>query len=222
MTQKQLNNSDELTTFLLRVYQFTIKNKIQIVSCLALILIVFSLFLGYRYYLNSSENRASALLKQSKTKYETSVTGKGPVDAYHYVEKDFQAILDKYSGRNAGRIATVVFADICYKAGDYDRAIALNEKAMQYFDNCSFKNLILSSLGYCYEEQKDYIKAAKYFEMIASGPDSTMKDQAYFNLGRLYTLTGNSEGSINAYKKIVSDYPDSIYIEIAKENLNGA
>jgi hypothetical protein len=44
-----------------------------------------------------------------------------------------------------------------------------------------------------------------------------MKDEAFFNLGRIYELMGENEKSTAAFKKIISDYTDSIYIELAKE-----
>jgi TolA-binding protein len=48
-----------------------------------------------------------------------------------------------------------------------------------------------------------------------------MKDEALFNLGRLYAAMGENEKSTAAFKKIVSDYTDSIYIELARERVSG-
>ena len=48
-----------------------------------------------------------------------------------------------------------------------------------------------------------------------------MTDVALFNLARLYNEEGNKEKGTEAYKKILSDHADSIYIEIVKEKLSG-
>jgi hypothetical protein len=48
-----------------------------------------------------------------------------------------------------------------------------------------------------------------------------MADVALFNLARLYNAEGNKEKGIEAYKKILSDHADSLYIEIVKEKLRG-
>jgi hypothetical protein len=48
-----------------------------------------------------------------------------------------------------------------------------------------------------------------------------MKDVALFNLGRLYGELGDGPKSREAYGRLVSDYTDSIYFEIAKEKAAG-
>ncbi len=213
-----LNEPDRFITFSSRLLQFAVKYKIQI-SCAAGVVLAFIIVIsGMRYFSNKAEDRAFAMLEECISKYETIMKENAPDKAYVGVEKDFHLILEKYSRTDGGKLARVIYANICYNAGDSDRAIALYNKALYDFDdNQSFKALILSSLGYSYEEKKDYRKAADYFEMIASGPDSIMKDEAFFNLGRLYAAMGENDKSRDAFKKIISDYTDSIYIELVKE-----
>ena len=61
--------------------------------------------------------------------------------------------------------------------------------------------------------------AAKSFEMIASGSNAVMKDEAIFNLGRLYALMGDDNQSAEAFKKIISEHADSIYLGVARERI---
>ncbi|MBU0545572.1 MAG: tetratricopeptide repeat protein, partial [Proteobacteria bacterium] len=97
-------------------------------------------------------------------------------------------------------------------------AIDLYRKALEDFsDNQTVKNIILSNLGYAYEEKNDLKSAVKYFEMIVSEPDTFLKDEALFNLGRIYAAMGNEKMSRDAYKKIVSEFAGSFYLAIAKE-----
>ena len=113
-----------------------------------------------------------------------------------------------------------MYANICYNAGDFDAATKLYNKALSDFENNPFvKNLILSSIAYCQEGKKDYNTAAKYLEMIMSGSDDANKDETLFNLGRLYAVLGNKDKSAEAFNKIISDYKDSSYLEIAKEKI---
>ena len=72
-----------------------------------------------------------------------------------------------------------------------------------------------------YQAKKDYQAAANHFEKIVSEPDVPMKDEALFNLGEIYEKLGNTEKSQAAFKKILSDYTDSIYIEVVKERIAG-
>ena len=96
------------------------------------------------------------------------------------------------------------------------------DKSLKDFKNHpSIKTFILSGIGYNHEEKNDYKAAANYFEMIVSQSGAIMKDEALFNLGRLYAAMGENERSLTACKKIISDYTDSIYIELARERVSG-
>ena len=119
-------------------------------------------------------------------------------------------------------MARVVFADICYQTEDFDAAISLYKEALEDFEeDTQLQHFIRNSLGYAYEAKKDYQNAAVYFNEIASAKDAVMSDVALFNLAILYNEEGNKEKSIEAYKKILSDHADSLYIEIVKEKLSG-
>ncbi len=220
--KRQLEQPDEFITFSRRLIEFATEHKVQILWALSVLGVLIIAIAGIRYFSNKAENKAFALLGQSMLKYETAIKNKASEEAYLEAKKDFQMILEKYSGKEGGKLARVIYANICYQAGDFDEAILLYNKALQDFENNQFfKNLILSSLGYSFEGKKDYKNAAKYFEMIATGPDSIMKDEAFFNLGELYATMGNKDKSIDSFKKIISNYSDSMYIEIVKEKLAG-
>jgi TolA-binding protein len=96
----------------------------------------------------------------------------------------------------------------------------LYNKALSDFENNPFvKNLILRDIAYSQEGKKDYKTAAKYLEMIISGPDDANKDETLFNLGRLYAAMGDKNKSSEAFNKIISDHKDSSYLELAKEKM---
>jgi tetratricopeptide (TPR) repeat protein len=75
---------------------------------------------------------------------------------------------------------------------------------------------ILNSMGYCYEEKKDYKAASEYFLKIIDLEDSLLKDTAHFNLGRIYENMGDMPSALMHYKKIIEDYPESIHLQSAK------
>ncbi len=220
--KRQLEQPDEFITLSRRSIEFAAKYRTHLLYGLSVIVLFIIAIAGIRYFSNKAEDKASALLEESIAKYETAIKDKAPGEAYLEVRKDFQTILEKYSGKNGEKLARIIYANICYEAGDFDKAISLYHKALPEFENNQFfKNIILSSLGHALEGKKDYKNAAKYFEMIATGPDSIMKDEAFFNLGELYAIMGNNDKSLDSFKKIISDYSDSIYIEIVKEKLAG-
>lgn len=116
----------------------------------------------------------------------------------------------------------MIYAGICFKGGDFDKAIALYTQASKDFENNPlYQPLIDSSLGYAYQAKKDSKTAADFFRKAAAAPDAVMPDQALFNLGLIYAKMGDKSKSTEAFKKIVSDYPESMYAQMAKAQITG-
>ena len=221
ISRKQLlNEPDEFITLSSKLLKFIIDHKSQITIAVSVIFLFLLAFSGWRYFLNKAEDKASISLDRNIIRYESVKMKEGADKAYLEVEKDFQLLLKKYSGRHGGKLARVVFANICYNAGKADEAIALYKKSLRDFDDKPFiNNLILNSLGYAYEKKGDYAGAIQYFEMTAQGPQPDLKNEAWYNLGRLYSREGDIEKSSKAYNKIVSDFTNSIYFDLVKEKL---
>ena len=220
--KRDLAAPDEFITFWTKAVDFAAKNKVAVSCALGFIAVSIVVVAGLLYFSKKSEGAAFALLQQNMAKYRMSLKDAGPEKAYLDVGKDFESMIEKYAGRTGGKHARFIYANICYTAKNYDRAIELYLKSMENFNDEPFiKNLIINSLGYSYTEKKDYKTAAKYFEMTVSTPDNSNKDEALFNLGEIYAAMGDHEKSIDAFKRILSDHTGSIYTEIAKEKVAG-
>ena len=162
------------------------------------------------------------MLGQSMVEYNSLKAQKTPGEVYSAVSGNFENILKKYSGRDSGKLAGLMYANICYDAGKYKQAIDLYNAALGDFEKYPvIHSQILSSLGYAYEQQKDYSTAVGYFEKIYAASEQILRDEALFHLGRLYDKLGQPEKSIEAYQKLVSDHPDFIYIDMVKERIAG-
>ena len=219
--KRDLDSPDEFISFWTKSFDFITAHKVQVSCILGVFLIVLIIGVASFYYLKKSESKAFSLLQEGIANYQTLLKTEGPEKAYKGAEKDFERIIKKYSQRQGGILAKLYFADMCYAAKDYDKAIALyNPLLAEFNDEPLLKNLVLNGLGYCYEAKKDYKTASGYFEMVATAPDYPIKDEALFNLGEMYAAAGNKDKSLSAFKKILSDYPESIYTEIVKEKIS--
>lgn len=220
--KRDLEEPDRITGFLNELSEFATKYKVHLLAALGLLIVVVIGVSGVFYFTNKAENKASALLTRGLNKYLTIANQNGLDQAYLEVADDFNLIIRQYSGKEGGKIAKLMFANICYDSGKYEQSIELYNQSLQDFDDNPFlKKLILSSLAYSHLAQKDYRAAADYFEMIASVPDASMQDEALFNLAGVYAAMGNYEGRLNALQKIISDHKDSIYLEVVKEKIPG-
>ena len=222
-TRKELlKEPDEFLTITSRFIQLAVTYKNQLTYAIGAILVLAVIISGFRFFSIRAENSASALLDNSLSKYNSVKAEKKADEVYNEVSKDFQFILDKYKGKESAKLARLIFANICYDAGNYKQAIELYKKASEDFsDHPTIRYQILSDLGYAHEQQEDYKGAVGYFEKISSAPEAILRDEALYHLGRLYDKLGETEKSREAYKKILTDHQDFIYIDLVKELLAG-
>jgi tetratricopeptide (TPR) repeat protein len=96
------------------------------------------------------------------------------------------------------------------------------EKALDDFSGSpALKNIVLSGLGQAYFLKADYPQAIRYFEMLAESKEKTLKASALFNLAWLYEETGDNEKSSASYKRLLADFPDTMYGDLVREKVKG-
>jgi tetratricopeptide (TPR) repeat protein len=222
-TRKELlNEPDEFLTISSKLIKLAIEHKTHLSYALGVILVLAVIISGIRFFSIRAENNASALLDKSLSKYNSIKAEKKPDEVYSEVSADFQFILNKYNGKESAKLARLIFANICYNAGKYKQAIELYKTTLMDFAKYPvIRNQILSNLGYAYEQEEDYSNAVGYFEKVSSAPESIMRDEALYHLGRLYDKLGENEKSREAYNKILTDHQDFIYIDLVKERMSG-
>lgn len=223
VSRKQLlKEPDEFITFTGKMIRFFSSYQKQIVTVLGIIAVIFIIFSLFKFFSNRAENNAFALLNQANEKFNSIASSQDAPTALKEVEKDFEFIIKEYSRYQGGKIAKIKYANYAYQAGEYERATGLYESALKDLQkNLAYTNLILNGLAYSYKAKKDYENSVKYFEMIIASNIPLLKDEALFNLSKLYEILGKGDKKTEALNKIVSDYPESIYFEIAREQLHG-
>jgi len=217
--KKRLKEPDEFLTLSARLFQFVVKHKYQMLAALGGVILIVLVFSGWSYYSHQRANESLAQLQKSWNRYETlrNAQDKDPVLAFQEVRAEFEQLIADFGDKPGGKMARVIFADICFDAGETDKAIALYKSALEEFKQPFYREQILNGLGYAYEAKKEYNSALEYFEKISVGNDPELKAEALFNMGRLYAALGNAEKSQQAFQKIVADLPQSFYAELAKE-----
>jgi tetratricopeptide (TPR) repeat protein len=219
ITRKQLlKEPDEFMTLTGKLIQFAGTHKTQITYAVIAIVALALTVSAYRFFSIRAENNAMAMLNQAVAKYQLSVKDSDFKEAYSAVSGDFQQILKKYGSKKGGKLARVSYANICFDAGQYEQAIELYKAALNDFADHPFVyHLILSGIGYAYEQLNDDQTAVSYFEKITVSDEPVMGGEALFNIGVIYEKFGEKEKSNQAFDQILSNYPDSIYINLVKE-----
>ncbi|MBA3019011.1 MAG: tetratricopeptide repeat protein [Proteobacteria bacterium] len=218
--KRELEEPDKFISLTTKIVVFLAKYKTFLLSVAIAIMLIIVAISSFYYYSDRAESKASVMLANCLAKYEKIKTEQGAVKAYQEVSDDFIQIVENNWGKDSAKLATVMYANICYNAGEFDRATELYNKALSGFENNPFvKNLIFNGIAYSREGKKDYTAAVEYFNKILSGPDDKIKDETLFNLGRLYAVMGNKDKSVEAFNKIISDYKDSSYTDLAEEKI---
>lgn len=215
-----LAQQEEFSPLLSRISEFVTQNKKKLYGGLAGIIIIGLAVFGIQYFSRLSQDKAYALFEQGLMTRQNLEIGTQPNTTDQIRIKDFDEVLKKYPNTEAGRLTLVVYGDYHYKKANYDEAIELYLKALEaYQDDLSIKAFILNSIGYCYEEKRDYKAASEYFLKIIDLENGILKDTAYFNLGRIYETIGDGATALTHYDKVVKDYPESIHFQAARNKV---
>ncbi len=222
ITRKQLlKEPDKVITTTGRLFQLAQEYRKQLSVFVVVALLVIGAISSIQYFVDRSERAAFTAFDKAVAKYATVSNQKNAAEALFDVREDFTAILREHSGRKAGKLAQLFFANICFKGGDIDASIPLYETAVQDFkDIQEMQSLALNGLAYAFENKGEGVKAIGTYQEILSQDGALGKDEALFNLGRLYAESGNTKASTESYEKLISDHPGSIYMEIAKDKVD--
>jgi tetratricopeptide (TPR) repeat protein len=99
----------------------------------------------------------------------------------------------------------------------------VQERLGQVQDNLGLHNLYIGNFYYklSVDQQKGGLKGAqsRYREILDKYENFTYMDEALFKLAVTYQIEEETEEAAKYYKRIVSDYPYSDYLEKSKEQL---
>ncbi len=114
---------------------------------------------------------------------------------------------------------------LCYYLAKSNRIKGNDSQAIHYFDRavkmaddneCAFNSLV--ELGEIYAEGSEYEKALKrYEEAREKAADDKTKSFSVYKAAETLFLSGDYEASIDTFKKVLADYPES---EISAEALS--
>jgi len=221
VTRKQLlKEPDEFLTFSAKAIRFVSNNQKPVFGVIIGVVVVALAFAGFRYFSNLSERKAHAMFEQGRLHYLAEISGDKTAQAQEKATDQFEKVIRRYPSTSAARFSLLVYADMSYHRGEYQKAIELYQEALGAFSGeGSIQKLILGGLAYAYEAEKDYKAAAECFQRITDTQDEFMKADACYNLGRIMEAMNHQEKALEAYNKVVQAYPDSVGFQIAKEKV---
>ena len=221
VTRKQLlKEPDEFLTFSAKAIRFVADNQRRVLGVVIGVVVIALAFAGFRYFSKRSERKAYAMFEQGHLHYLAEISANKAAPAQEKASEQFEKIISKYPSTSAARFSFLVYGDMSYHKGDYQKAIELYQKALGAFSGeGAIQKLIWNGLAHAHEARKDYESAAEYYKKITDTQDEFMKGDACYNFGRLMEALNHQEKAVEAYNKVVQAYPDSIAFQIAKEKV---
>jgi tetratricopeptide (TPR) repeat protein len=190
-------------------------------GCAFLAILVFGVV--YSYYREQQQQAAYMLLSQSIDAYQKERDlDSNPVALLEAARPDFERLVSKYGPYPAGRQGALVLGHISLAGGDAQAALKLYQKSLKHFGNDpSLRPAIINGMAEAYAQIGDTASAIAHYEKLADGRDTPFIDVALFHLGRLYQIAGDTEKSRKAYERLGTDFPDSMYADMAREKAAG-
>jgi len=218
-----LKEPDEFLVFSRRLFNYTIDNYQYVLAALGGIMTIALIILGIRAWNQSSENTGAIKLSEAKTIFYKALE-ENPQNieaAFSSAETSFETVISDYNGTVAGKMGTIVYANMCYETGRYNKAISLYEDSLNYFESSSsLYPLIRYNLGYAYMANKDYDNALEILEKDAFSPDGLMQSDMLFLLSLIYDRKGNTEKRDEIFKMIESGDESALFYNIVKYRLS--
>lgn len=106
-----------------------------------------------------------------------------------------------------------------YYGRDYAGAVGRFEALLKQFPSSTYADNCYYWIGECVFAQGNFNKAIVAFRKVFTFPETEKADDAQLKLGYCYLRLGDRKQAAEEFKKVVSLYPDSEYVERAKEEL---
>jgi predicted negative regulator of RcsB-dependent stress response len=204
----QPKETDEFISFSTRLLEFAQKNLTYILCGLA-ILIISGAIWGYlqKRQLDRQE-KAAELYQAAVSQKKTDIPN---------ILKDLQTVIQDYPETGGALQARLLTANLLYQEKKYAEAAAAFESLTQTAPDV--KILVAENLSYCYEAQKDYLKAAAVLEPLVAAADLPYRQELQRRQALMFELAGDPAKALAIYQKMLQDNPADSFAPYLQEKI---
>jgi tetratricopeptide (TPR) repeat protein len=215
MTRHELKEQDEITTSLEKFVEFSVARKNElIIAGAALVVVVVGLF-GWSYYRTNRNNNAQMQLAQVFRAYDD--TSKPDKQRFETTIAEAQKTVDAYGSLPAGAIAQYYIGLSQEGLGDSAKATQSLQAAIDRGDS-TIKGTAQFALAGLHKKLGEGPKAIEVYKQLYDSGNYSKAAVAY-ELALLYESTEQPNQARDYYQKIVTDFPDSPFRQMADEAL---
>ncbi len=207
LSKKELEGPDAFQSSIERLTDYFMENKARVyVIGTAIGLAIVIAIATYFYW---SNYQTSALGLYTKAQDNLIRNTERPQAAKDSIPI-FKELINEYPHSWSAKIAWYNLGNIYYNQGEIDNAIASYKSyiAATTADNAGIRFLVLTSLGYCYENKKDFKSALSYFEQAQKSNNSGFEAIGYRNIARIYEQMNDKKKALENYSSALQKTTD--------------
>lgn len=190
------------------------KNKKIVAGAGIAVIVLLAGFFGIKYYLAGENEEAQEKMFQAQFYFKAdsldlALKGKGK-------DKGFLQIIDEYPYTDAANIASFCAGNIYLQKGEFQKAIDL-------LSSFSSNDVLLqaraySLIGDANSELNKFAEAKSFYEKAAAyKPNKDFTPEYLYKLAVVSEKANDFQGAVDAYNKIITEYPNSDKANDAKK-----
>lgn len=226
-TRKDLKGPDEFITTLGRATEWGRRNRGKAIAAVTAAVLLLGGSLGMRAYLTWQESKASRDLWPHLNRARELLQAPGAADPEKLVQ--LEQFLTAYANLHPGRKATVFaryyLGSIAYLRGDYDLSAVQFRTAMAGLPaggESLMDYLVRLGLAQALEADGDLPGALAGYRDASAHSTGEMRTQPWMGEARVLSSMGKQAESIERYRSILRENPDSPMREVIEIRLSRA
>ncbi|MBW2091750.1 MAG: tetratricopeptide repeat protein [Deltaproteobacteria bacterium] len=211
-----LDQTDEFITLTQKVINFVQKHPNKFLAGLAAIVALVIIVFGIKFYFDRQARLALAAYNQALFQVSKlrNLDSKGSGEEIEEALDALERVSSKYARTAPGRQVLIDLGTLYFHLKRYNQAEYTYKKCLE-----TLTPEEEALLAYTYEAQGKINEAAAYWEQIVQLPGQLLKEEAFFNLGRVYEELGQPEKAEKAYQQLLEKFPNSPNSHLAKFKL---
>ncbi len=221
--QKEQKNNDSF----IKTIEFLNRFKTQIIITASLILVIVVALSVYFYFKSSNEQKASfaydeAIFKIQNLMYITNETERN--EYYQASIQNLNMIIQTYPSTLGAIRARLFLGKVMYQTYAFSKNEEAINQAIAYYTAAYerskvpfYKMLALLGRAQCYEQKNDVANAYEdYQQVYLKYKKDGFAPTALIGMARAKEMQNDINTSLELYKKVITDFPDSYWINYAK------
>jgi tetratricopeptide (TPR) repeat protein len=226
--KQELKKPDEFISTVDRLTELVQVHGKRLLMMAGLLIMAGAVVVGVILYQFKQEEWAAALEFEAASYYHQPVTAPSEVNGGQPLREEnlskaidlYREVVTRYPRTKAAAISQYYLGNSHLELSDHEHAIAAYQDFIQQYNHYpSLLSLVRQRLAYAYLGQGDPVAAKNAFEDVIAFEGALNKDQALYELGRLYETEGKNEEAIQRYQQIVESQPDTIFTTEARIRL---